>query len=49
MKCCLFLDRDVFIDVDGNGIIIKFKYKNEIYVDYVNKLIMNFFNNLDGF
>lgn len=49
VKCRLLLDRDAFIDVDGNGIITKFKYKNEIYVDYVNKPITNFLNNSDGF
>lgn len=49
VKCRLLLDRDAFIDVDGNGIITKFKYKNEIYVDYVNKPITNFLNDSDGF
>lgn len=49
VKCRLLLDRDAFIDVDGNGIITKFKYKNEIYVDYVNKPITNFLIDSDGF
>lgn len=49
VKCRLLLDRDAFIDVDGNGIITKFKYKNELYVDYVNKPITNFLNDSDGF
>lgn len=49
VKCRLLLDRDAFIDVDGKGIITKFKYKNEIYVDYVNKPITNFLNDSDGF
>lgn len=49
VKCSLLLDRDAFIDVDGNGIITKFKYKIEIYVDYVNKPITNFLNDSDGF
>lgn len=49
VKCRLLLDRDAFIDVDGDDNVTKFKYRNDIYVEYVKNPITKFLNDSDGF